>query len=61
MDDTTVEEEEREDDVTTDGQAYNTDTTRPDATRTELPETEDQRPRCYPQRMHRPPDHYGYS
>ena len=83
-DDTTVEEEEREevnpqeqenqeqkngaDNTGTDAtrtDATRTDATRTDATRTdaartetEIPEAEE--PRRYPQRIHRPPDRYGW-
>ena len=49
--DATVEEGERDNEVAADNQ---------DVTRAEIPEVKDQGPRSYPQRVHRPPDRYGW-
>ena len=49
--DATVEDGERDNEIAADNQ---------DVTRAEIPEVKDQGPRHYSQRVHRPPDRYGW-
>ena len=62
-DDTTVEEEEREvnpQEQENQEQENGADNAGTDATRTETEIPEAEEPRRYPQRIHRPPDRYGW-